>query len=67
MNGLVGTRGTTPADLLKVTKVHLVDDAHIEEALLNFTFDGADVRVLLRATEVGPIVAYDHGDAALGR
>ena len=67
MHGLVSTRGTTPADLLEVSKVQLVDDAHIEEALLDFTFDRADVGVLLRATEVRPIVAYDQGDAALGR
>lgn len=65
--GFVSTSGASPANLLEVTEVQLVDDAHVKKALLDFAFDGADVRVLLRALKVRPIVTNNHGDAALGR
>ena len=67
MHGFVRSSGSTPTNFLKVAKIELVYDTQFEKRLLDLALDGADVRILLRAAEIRPIVAHYQGDAAFGR
>jgi len=60
---LVCPCGTIPRYFLKVSKIVLSDQVHLEQNLLNFLLYSAHTFILLGAMEISSIVADNHRDS----